>query len=331
MELFQYAREDLMLGKKILFVHGFASSGNCGGVAAMRLLLPGAEVIAPDLPPEPGAALELLRELCEKESPDLVVGTSAGGMFAEQLHGVDRILVNPAFHLADTILKNNGLGRQEYHSTRADGQTSFLVNKALIEQFREVSSQCFESVEDARVWGLFGLKDSLVNCFDEFATHYTRAIHFDGEHYLNDHTFLHSVLPLIQRIDDLQNGREKKTVIIALEDTLMDSRNGAAIGTCVKTLSRISRWYDVFVTLSGDYNHPELIPEKTSWVNAHLGVALWDRVIATNHPSLLLADYLVDSHEAAGENFMGTFIEYGSTQFADWEAVGEFFGRLAGQ
>lgn len=332
MELFQYSRPDLFAGKKILFVHGFASSGSCGGVATMRLLLPNADVISPDLPVDPVEALDLLKKLCAEEKPDLIVGTSAGGMFTQQLQGFYRILVNPAFHLADTILKNNGLGRQEYHSPRVDGQTSFLVNKALIEQYREVSRGCFTELtteDDAMVWGLFGMNDTLVNCFDEFASHYHRAIHFDGEHYLNDHTFLHSVLPLIQQIDDIQQGRTKKTVLVALEDTLMDSRNGCAVGTCVKSLSRLSQWYDVYITVSGDYNHPERISEKVSWINEHLGVMAWDRVIATNRKDLLLGDYLVDSRDC--ETFMGTSVPYGSPQFADWDVVLTFFERLAGQ
>ena len=110
MELYEYARPGLFAGKKILYVHGFASSGASGTVGRIRLLLPQATVIAPDLPVDPFAAIDLLKELCAAEQPDLIIGTSMGGMYTEQLAGFDRICVNPALHLADTILKNNGLG-----------------------------------------------------------------------------------------------------------------------------------------------------------------------------------------------------------------------------
>ena len=101
-----------MAGKKILYVHGFASGGQNGTVKTMGVLLPKTEIIAPDLPVEPEEAMTLLRSICDSEKPDLIIGTSMGGMYTEQLRGFDRILVNPAFHLADTLLKNNGLGRQ---------------------------------------------------------------------------------------------------------------------------------------------------------------------------------------------------------------------------
>ena len=38
MELYEYARPGLMAGKKVLYVHGFASSGQTGSVKTLRLL-----------------------------------------------------------------------------------------------------------------------------------------------------------------------------------------------------------------------------------------------------------------------------------------------------
>ena len=43
MELYEYARPGLMAGKKVLYVHGFASSGQTGSVHTLRLLLPDLE------------------------------------------------------------------------------------------------------------------------------------------------------------------------------------------------------------------------------------------------------------------------------------------------
>ena len=44
---------ELFSGKKVLYVHGFGSSGQSGTVARIREVLPQATVIAPDLPVEP--------------------------------------------------------------------------------------------------------------------------------------------------------------------------------------------------------------------------------------------------------------------------------------
>ena len=74
---------ELFDGKKIMYVHGFGSSGQSGTVSRIREVLPNAEVIAPDLPIRPQEALDLLNRTCAAERPDLIIGTSMGGMYAE--------------------------------------------------------------------------------------------------------------------------------------------------------------------------------------------------------------------------------------------------------
>lgn len=358
MELYEYARPDLMSGKTILYVHGFASGGQNGTVRTMGLLLPSARILAPDLPVRPQEAMILLHSLCETEKPDLIIGTSMGGMYTEQLVGFDRIVVNPAFHLADTILKNNGLGRREYHCPRRDGQTSFLVNKGLLEDFREVSANCFagvpadaalmdsfgsESEERHRIYGLFGTKDTMVNTYPDFAAHYPNALHFEGGHYLDDGVFLHSVLPLIERIDDLQENRQKSVLIVAFADTLADVRNGVAkglavsdfepCGSAVKAFASLSARYSPYVLISNDFNSPDNLPEMYRWIERHIGVAAWDRVIVSNRKDMLLGDYLIDRHpeRLCSANFLGTVLHFGEDPFRTWEEVLTYFDRLGGQ
>ena len=71
---------DLMVGKKIIYVHGFMSAGSSHTVQILREYMPEATVIAPDLPIHPEEAMELLRNLVNTEKPDLIIGTSMGGM-----------------------------------------------------------------------------------------------------------------------------------------------------------------------------------------------------------------------------------------------------------
>ena len=330
MELYEYARPGLMAGKTILYVHGFASSGQTGSVHTLRLLLPDAAVIAPDLPVEPEEAMALLRSVVASEKPDLVIGTSMGGMYSEMLYGIDRIIVNPAFQLADTLLKNNGLGRRDFHNKRADGETSFLVTKTLLEHFREVSSHCFaQAVEDHdRVFGLFGTRDNLVHTFDLFREHYPQAIHFDGEHHLNDSVIVHSLLPVIQRIDDRQNEVSRPVLFISLSDRLVNHSSG--MRGAVETLCQK---YEVHIVASVDYNCPGKCEEVFRWCEDNLGVPVWNRVEICNHKNLILADYLIDAEPeaAGGQDFMGTLVHFGSDAFKTWEDVLTFFSRLGGQ
>ena len=66
---------------KLIYFHGFGSSAASGTIRTLREKLPDFKVIAPDIPVDPAEALPFLRELCEKEQPNVVVGTSMGGMY----------------------------------------------------------------------------------------------------------------------------------------------------------------------------------------------------------------------------------------------------------
>ena len=199
--------------KKILFAHGFASSGASGTVMTLRQMLyhsaasdPGdeARVVAPDLPVMPLEAMEMLRQLAADEQPDLILGTSMGAFYAEQLRGFRRILVNPSFQMA-RLLTFGGMGRREFRNKRADGAHDFKVDKEMIAQFRTLEKESFKGIdaeEKGRVWGLFGDKDKKVNHQKDFIKHYGREhfIVFDGEHFLNDKVLSRSVLPVVRQV-----------------------------------------------------------------------------------------------------------------------------------
>ena len=72
-------RPDLMVGKKILYVHGFGSSGATGSAKSLRILLPKATVISPDLPIRPAEAMELLHSICEDRYAALFIKYNMNG------------------------------------------------------------------------------------------------------------------------------------------------------------------------------------------------------------------------------------------------------------
>ena len=69
---------ELMSGKTVLYVHGFASSGQSGTVARLREVMPNSHVIATDRPVHPNEAIALLQYICQKEQSHLIIGTSMG-------------------------------------------------------------------------------------------------------------------------------------------------------------------------------------------------------------------------------------------------------------
>ncbi len=190
--------------RKIMYVHGFASSGSSGTVMALRRYLPQWRVVAPDLPINPFEAMELLHDTIEKESPELIIGTSMGGMFTQQLWGHRRIVVNPSFEMSRSLLFGK-MGRNKFMSKRRDGATEFKVDKNIVEQFKLMEKTQFNGINDNErelVVGLFGDKDPIVHFQPLMAKLYgeERCRWFHGEHRLNDEIVKNTLLPLIDEM-----------------------------------------------------------------------------------------------------------------------------------
>lgn len=196
---------------KVLYIHGFASAGSTGSATQMRnhLYPKGVRVISPDVPVDPLEARQMLQALVATEQPDLIVATSMGALYAEQLRGLKRILVNPSFHMA-RLLTFRGLGRREFRNKRQDGATEFKVDKQMIQAFQLVEKDSFKGIteeEKTLVWGLFGTQDKLVNCQADFLKYYGKAQMqlFEGEHFLNDKVLSKVVMPLVEASLEIQN------------------------------------------------------------------------------------------------------------------------------
>ena len=191
---------------KIVYIHGFASAGSTGSATQLRnhFYPKGIQVLSPDVPVEPLSAIQFLRDYIAEHQPSLIIATSMGAMYAEQLRGVPRILVNPSFHMAK-LLTFRGLGRHEFRNKREDGARDFKIDKQMIAEFKEVEKHSFDGItpeEKSLVWGLFGTKDKNVNCQPDFRKHYgTQQMSlFEGEHYLNGVVLGKVVIPLAEKI-----------------------------------------------------------------------------------------------------------------------------------
>ena len=158
--------------KKILYLHGFGSSGASGTVELLgRAFGEAATVLAPDIPMDPLEALPMLKKLAYAELPDLTIGTSMGGMYAQQLHGFLRICVNPSFWLS-----------QKHH------------------QFDGVIDE-----DRALCHGLFSDEDDTILASETrpvFEQHYPGMSHvFHGGHRMNAHVVVHTLVPYIRSLN----------------------------------------------------------------------------------------------------------------------------------
>lgn len=320
---------ELFKGKKVLYVHGFASSGQSGTVTRIREVFPNATVIAPDLPIRPQEAMDLLRQVCETEKPDLIIGTSMGGMYAEMLYGYDRILVNPALQMGDTMKDHGMIGAQHFQNPRQDGVQDFIVTKALVKEYKEMTEQCFSGVtseERGRVWGLFGDEDTTVNTYDLFRSQYPTAIRFHGEHRMNDKSFMHSVVPVIRWVDDRQEGRERPIIYIGMET--LSNAGGDPRSSAQKTVRALIERYQVFFVAAAP---PDAVyyAEVCDWLYEYVNVPAWGHTVFTVRRDLLYGDYFIGMEDEWSG--MTTHLQFGSDTFKTWDDMATYFERLGGQ
>ena len=173
--------------KKILFLHGFFASGQCVPAQALRESFKGrAEVLTPDLPIRPKVAVSLIRELIDREKPDLLIGNSCGSFYAQMVApvvGIPALLGNPHFQMTEFLKQR--IGEHQYKSPRKDGNQNFIINESLIEEFAELEAKQFDGCNPSskdRIWGLFGEQDTLAHFEPLFLKHYSHSFHFPGGH-----------------------------------------------------------------------------------------------------------------------------------------------------
>ena len=198
--------------KKILYLHGFASSGASGTVDLLRREFwvkepdpaKRVQVLAPDIPVDPAEALPMLVQLVGKEQPELIVGTSMGGMYAQQLRGFPRICVNPSFGISK-LYSLLHVGKYKWLNARKDGALEFHVYKETIEHFAEMEAHQFDGItEEDRIFcfGLFGTEDEITAPSRAvFEAHYPGQMKmFEGGHRLNADLVHDVLIPAIREI-----------------------------------------------------------------------------------------------------------------------------------
>lgn len=189
------------MAMKVLFIHGLASSGAYKTADHLRSMLEPCEVLSPDVPTDPDEAFRMLSELCLSERPDLVVGLSLGGFWAQQLRGFRKILVNPGFHTSELL--RTMIGEVAYLSPRADGARSFTVTEELCDRYEEIERTQFDGISEediALTDGIFALEDERVRFGSEFEAHYPGKAHFyHGRHLPSFPELKAQLLPLVRK------------------------------------------------------------------------------------------------------------------------------------
>ena len=191
--------------RKILFLHGFYASGSCVPAQALKEAFDGrVTVLTPDLPLHPANAVKYIRDICDKEKPDVLVGNSCGSFYAQMIApviGVPALLGNPHFKMTEFLKQR--IGNHQYKSSRADGKQDFTIDDELIAEFAEMEEHQFDNCNPDfkdKVWGIFGEQDTLAHFEPLFLEHYIHAYHFPGGHTPTAEEVHKYYVPLIEKL-----------------------------------------------------------------------------------------------------------------------------------
>ena len=190
---------------KILFLHGFFASGQCIPAIALRDAFKGrAEVLTPDLPMHPEEAMRFIRELCEREKPDVIAGNSCGSFYAQMIApemGIPALLGNPHFQMTEFLKPR--IGTHQYKSPRMNGIQDFVIDEQLIAEFAGMQQHQFDGCTPygkEHIIGIFGEQDTLVHFEPLFLEYYTHSYHFPGGHTPTAEEVRTWYVPLIEKL-----------------------------------------------------------------------------------------------------------------------------------
>ena len=209
--------------KKILFLHGFYASGSCVPALALKEAFDKrATVLTPDLPLHPADAVRLIRDICDQEKPDILVGNSCGSFYAQMISpiiGVPALLGNPHFKMSDFLRER--IGNHQYKSPRANGIQDFTIDEQLIKEFEEMEKHqfdCCNIYNMVRVWGIFGEEDTLAHFEPLFLEHYHSTFHFPRWPYPNGRAIQDVVLSAYREADvGISHFRRPRKILPALQ------------------------------------------------------------------------------------------------------------------
>ncbi len=189
--------------KKLMYLHGSASAGySRTSMGILKYLPEDWQLLMPDCPVDAEECLKMLKELCERERPDLIIGSSQGGYYAQMLKGYKRICVNPALEMSkDSDVK---VGNHQFVINRQDGIQKYVITPEMQDGYRRLEAHQFEGITDfdrENCYGLFGDKDADWGyCKPIFAEHYKHIYTFLGGHKMEYDEIEQYLMPLVKEL-----------------------------------------------------------------------------------------------------------------------------------
>jgi hypothetical protein len=176
----------------IIYLHGFASSGQSLKVDLLREEFGDNEVIAPDLPFDPDKVENLVDEIIQdnwynKQHPIIFVGTSLGAFYANyfaHVYDCPAMLVNPSISPDITLKDRIGLNK------RYMSNDEFLVTLAHLDSLQRMKERIKESYNGRLINLFLAMNDEVIDYRDvihNFPYFNSINVKVDGGHRFEEH------------------------------------------------------------------------------------------------------------------------------------------------
>lgn len=145
-----------------LYIHGLGSGASSGTNTSFGHYFPGYEWLSPEMPIDPFEALAVLQDWITAFHPQLIAGTSMGGMltiFADAPEAI-KLMVNPVIEM-ETALRKLGYGKHPFHAERENGDKEFVIDEVLVRRFIQFRQE-HSFVHGKRNIAVFSTRDDVV-------------------------------------------------------------------------------------------------------------------------------------------------------------------------
>ena len=146
-----------------IYVHGLASGANATTFDKLAKRFPQFIWMSTDFGEDLAENIEHLNDMIRSNYPQLIVGTSMGGLtvlYADAPEAV-KVVCNPALSIADSVRHTIGLGRHEYFCERLNGATEFELTEQMCQRYERYIASHTPSLGRAN-YAIFSAHDELL-------------------------------------------------------------------------------------------------------------------------------------------------------------------------
>ena len=181
---------------KILYIHGFGSTGNSQTVQGLQKALGNnATILAPQFSNDLSTVAQIKQNISEAKKymhefrPNVVIGSSFGGFIATFLHGFPRILINPCL-----------LPSERLHNLSPNMSKEDIELLKTLETSHDIDGEMrFE------MYGLFGLQDELFSYLNLFKKQYgeSKTYTMPCGHRIDAENIENHLIPIIWEVNKI--------------------------------------------------------------------------------------------------------------------------------